>query len=182
MTVKQDFVRLALGLFPDSPAAYPLTFAYAAQAEAPQGTADVLDVRGAGNFSLKYFLNSITHLPVMLSWQLPPTSVIVTVPGQPPPNTVAPGAVVVVGPPPPASSASAEDKARYTADVQALRQKTQAIPVEHRLYFAEYQDVDGIQWPFRLRRAIGPDTTEETTFDRFKINGRIDPKRFRVAK
>jgi hypothetical protein len=44
-TVKQDFARLALGLFAASPA-YPLTFSYAAIAEAPQGRADVLDIKG----------------------------------------------------------------------------------------------------------------------------------------
>jgi len=50
------------------------------------------------------------------------------------------------------------------------------------LYFAEYHEVDGIQLPFRLRRAVGTDTIEETTFDRFKVNGKIDPKRFEVRK
>ena len=43
-------------------------------------------------------------------------------------------------------------------------------PVENRLYFADYREIDGLQFPFRLRRAVGPDTVEETTFDRFKIN------------
>jgi len=42
--------------------------------------------------------------------------------------------------------------------------------------------VDGLQWPFRLRRATGSDTTEETIFDRFKINTKIDPKKFEVRK
>ena len=46
--VKQDFVRFALGMFAMSFETYPLTFAFAAQAEAPQGKADVLDVTGAG--------------------------------------------------------------------------------------------------------------------------------------
>jgi hypothetical protein len=53
-----------------------------------------------------------------------------------------------------------------------------APPNEARLFFADYRDVDGMQWPFRLRRAQGADTVEETTFDRFKINGRIDAKKF----
>ena len=55
-------------------------------------------------------------------------------------------------------------------------------PVENRLYFADYRDVDGMQFPFRLRRAVGPDTIEETTFDRYKINTKIDPKKFEVRK
>jgi hypothetical protein len=57
-----------------------------------------------------------------------------------------------------------------------------AAAVEYRLYFGEYRDVDGMQWPFRLRRATGTETTEETTFDRFKINTKIDPKKFEVRK
>jgi hypothetical protein len=54
--------------------------------------------------------------------------------------------------------------------------------VEYRIYFADYRDVDGMQWPFRLRRATGPDTTEETTFDRFRINTKIDQKKFDVRQ
>jgi hypothetical protein len=55
-------------------------------------------------------------------------------------------------------------------------------PPESRLYFADYRDVDGMQFPFRLRRAVGPDTVEETTFDRFRVNARIDSKRFELRK
>ena len=55
-------------------------------------------------------------------------------------------------------------------------------PPENRLYFADYRDVDGLKLPFRLRRAVGADTTEETTFDRFRINPKIDPRRFEVRR
>ena len=181
-TIKQDFVRFALGIFADSFETYPLTFAFAAEAEAPQGKADVLDVRGAGNFSLRFFINSETRLPVMVSWTSPPSNVIVTVPGQPPPQTVAPGAVVVEGPAAPAPSAPQADKEAYAKAVAALRQKAQATPVEHRVYYADYRDVGGVQFPFRLRRAIGTDTTEETVFDRYRINPKIAPQKFAVVK
>ena len=80
--VKQDFVRFALGMFATSFETYPLTFAFAAQAEAPQGKADVLDVTGAGGFKLRFLIHSETHLPIMVSWQLPPTNVIMRVPSQ----------------------------------------------------------------------------------------------------
>ena len=55
-------------------------------------------------------------------------------------------------------------------------------PVENRLYFADYRETDGVQFPFRLRRAVGADTIEETTFDRFRINQKIDPRRFENRK
>lgn len=182
LTVKQDFVRFAIGLFADSFVTYPLTFGYAGSAEAPQGKADVIDVRGEGSFALRLFVNAATHVPIMVSWQLPPTNVIITAPGQPAPSTVAPGAVVVTGPPAPAAGASQAEKDTYAKEVLALRAKAQGTPVEHRIYFADYRDVDGVQFPFRLRRAIGTETTEETTFDRYRINSKVDPKKFDVVK
>jgi hypothetical protein len=179
--LKQEYARLALGLFAAS-TSYPLTFSYAAMAEAPQGQADVLDVKGEGNFALRYFINRETHLPIMVTWTTPPTNVIVTVPGQPPPKSIAPGAVVVTGPAAPAVGAPKEETDKYTKEVLALRTKAQATPVEHRLYFADYRDVDGVRLPHRLRRAIGAETTEETTFDRFRLNSRIDPRKFEPQK
>lgn len=87
-------------------------------------------------------------LPIMLSWQAP----------APPPR---PGAMGVT-PPPGASVAPAQPV---------------AAP-EQRMFFAEYKDVDGLKLPFRVRRASGAETTEETIFDRYRINAKVDPKRF----
>ena len=36
--------------------------------------------------------------------------------------------------------------------------------------------------PFRLKRAVGSDTVDETVFDNFKINGKIDPRKFAIGK
>jgi hypothetical protein len=131
--VKQDFARLMLAMFATSFPGYPLTFTYAGQAEAPQGKADVLDGKGAGNVTLRLFIDRTTHLPIMISWQAAP----------PPARGAQPGA-----------------------------------PQENRLYFADFRDVDGMKWPFRIRRSAGADTVEETTFDRFRINPKIDAKKF----
>lgn len=152
--VKQDFVRLTLGMFAASFSSYPLTFSYVGQAEAPQGKADVVEAKAPPNFSLRLFINSQTHLPIMVSWQ------------QAPGRTGPRGAPATPGAAPPDAGRSAMPPA----------------PVEYRIYYADYRDVDGLQWPFRLRRATGPDTTEETTFDRFRINTKIDAKKFEVRK
>jgi hypothetical protein len=142
-TVKQDFARLMLGMFATSFTSFPLTFDYVAQAEAPEGKADVLDVKGPANFAARLFVDAQTHLPIMVSWRV-----------QAPPARAG-------GPPPGAPPAAA--------------------PVENRMYFADYRDVDGLKLPFRIRRAVGSETTEETTFDRFRINARIDARRFEAA-
>ena len=67
----------------------------------------------------------------------------------------------------------------------ALRAKTLATakPVETRIYFADYRDIgNGLKFPFRLRKAVAGETIEETNFDAFKINPRIDPRKFEPLK
>ena len=148
-TAKQDFARLMLGMFATSFSSFPLTFAYVAQAEAPQGKADVIEVKGPGNFAGRLFINSQTHLPILLTWQAP----------QGPPGGRGP--MAAAGGPPPSAGAPPPPAV-----------------VEQRMFFADYRAVDGLQLPFRIRRAAGADTTEETTFDRFRINAKVDPRRF----
>ena len=58
----------------------------------------------------------------------------------------------------------------------------QPAPAEQRMYFADYRDVDGLKLPFRIRRTVGADTVEETTFDRIRINTKIDPRKFETPK
>ena len=62
------FARLALGMFAASPAAFPLEFTYAGEAESADGKADVIDVKGEGEFAVRLFVDQQTHLPLMLSW------------------------------------------------------------------------------------------------------------------
>ena len=183
-TLRQDFVRLTLGMFASSFPSYPLTFSYAGEAEAPEGKADVVDVKGPGTFAARLFISNQTHLPLMLSWTTPAVLVPVMA-GQAPPATLAPGAVVFEIPGPvPAATATPEERQKYQTEVTAARAKAQqqARPTENRIYYADYRDVDGLKLPFRLRRAIGATTTEETTFDRFRLNAKIDPKKFEARK
>jgi hypothetical protein len=173
--VRQDFARLMLGMFAGTPASYPLTFTYVGKAEAPQGKADVLDVKGPagpGAFAARLFINDGTHLPIMLTWTPPAPPMRGGSPrGGPPPAR---------GDTPPASANQGREGASAAPASQAGG--NQPTPPETRLYFADYREVSGLQLPFRLRRALGPDTVEETTFDGFKINAKIDPKKFEVRK
>jgi len=188
--VKQDFVRLTLGMFAASFPSYPLTFTYAGQAEAPQGSADVLDVKGPANFSARLFINSQTHLPIMVSWTAPAgrgrgPGAGPGAPGpgrsgaQPVTGGAAPGAPAAGGPPVAPGPGGAGAPGPGSSAAPAAGPPAQ---VEYRLYYGDYREVDGMQWPFRLRRATGPDTTEETTFDRFRTNTKIDPRKFEVKK
>jgi hypothetical protein len=182
--VKQDFARLTLGMFGRSFEAYPLTFTYAGQGEAPQGRADVLDVKGAGNFAVQLFVSTTTHLPIMIRWTQPPTpaQVVLTAPGQARPANLPAGAVVVEGPAVPAATATPEEKAAYSKAIADLRKDILSRPIDYRVYYADYRAGESPMFPHRLRRAIGTDTTEETTFDAFQINAKINPKKFETVK
>lgn len=166
--LKQDFARLALGMFAGAFPSYPLTFTYVGQAEAPQGKADVLDAKGPDNLTLRFFVNSDTHLPIMVTWTPPAPAGRGMRPGSSGPGQGrgGPGAPGATPPPSVAPPTGAAPPPRP----------------ELRLYFADYRDVGGLQLPFRLRRATGTETTEETTFDRYRINAKIDPKKFDVRK
>ena len=54
--------------------------------------------------------------------------------------------------------------------------------MEQRLYYGDFRDVNGTKWPFRIRRAVAGQTIEETTFDRIRVNVKIDPKKFEAPK
>lgn len=161
--LKQDFTRLTLGMFAGSFASYPLTFTRVGIAESPQGKADIIEAKGPDNFTARLFISQDTHLPVMLTWAAPARPATGARPGGP----AMPGATATA---PPAAAGATAPAAAPPA------------PPENRLYFADFRDVDGMQLPFRLRRATGSETTEETTFDRYKLNAKIDPKKFEVVK
>jgi hypothetical protein len=65
-TARRDFTRLALGMLVTLPS-YPVTFTRGGTAESPDGTADIIDVKGE-NFTARLFIDTKTHLPLMLSW------------------------------------------------------------------------------------------------------------------
>jgi hypothetical protein len=177
-TVKQDFTRLMLGLFAGSSAAYPVTFSYVGKAEAPQGKADVLDVKGPagpGALAARLFINDTTHLPIMITWTAPAPPMR----GGPPRGGPAPPPSPLGSPA--ASAGQGREGPPSRGDASPASAGQPSAP-ESRLYFGEYREVSGLQLPFRLRRALGTDTVEETTFDGYKINSKIDPKKFEVRK
>lgn len=54
--------------------------------------------------------------------------------------------------------------------------------VKHRPCYVEYRDVDGMLFPFQLRRTVAGVMMEETVVDRFRISAKIDPRKFQVRR
>jgi hypothetical protein len=191
--VKQDFVRLTLGMFAGSFTSVPLTFSYVAKAEAPEGKADVLAVSGPDNFAARLFVNAETHLPIMVAWTAPAGPQRGGPPGRGREGAPAAGQAgdgrgrasepAREGQPPAREGAPASPERGQSAPREGGPGRGPAgPPPESRLYYGDYRDVNGVKFPFRLRRATGTDTVEETIFDGFKINPKIDSKKFEVRR
>jgi hypothetical protein len=193
---KKDFARLALGMFASSPAAYPLELTYAGEAESADGKAEMIDIKGEGDFAARLFVDAGTHLPLMLTWMaLEPLAGTVGGSG----GSAAPGGIRVGGGSGDGVSGgglystgggggtgnvSKEDAEKLQKQMEAQLKEAQAKrrTVEYRIFYADYQSVGGVMLPHRIRRAIDGKTNEEMIFESFKINPKIDAKKFQVSK
>ncbi len=179
LSAKQEFARLSLGMLLSSLAAYPLEFTYGGVAESPDGKADIVDVKGDGDFAVRLFIDQKTHLPLMLSWMAREPLIISR-------TMTAGGAGAGRGQTPPGATAHAQtpptpeerDKMMKDAQAQAKEAEAKLRIVEYRLYYGDYRDVDGVKVPFRLQRAIDGKPSEEVTLEKVKVNGKIDPGKF----
>lgn len=59
---------MALGMFGGAITARPLEYTYGGTAEAPDGKADIISVKGDGDFAGKLFVDQKSHLPLMFTW------------------------------------------------------------------------------------------------------------------
>jgi hypothetical protein len=211
-SARRDFTRLALGMLVTLPS-YPLTFTHAGTAESPDGTADIIDVKGE-NFTAKLFVDRKTHLPLMLSWmdKEPMQRVMRTVGGPGGPAGTATQTVAVGGaqtttvtaagagnvtvmqgagggvvstgqggartPPSPEEI----EKMRQQAEAQMKELDAKRKTVEYRIFYADYQAVDGVMLPHRIQSSVDGKPTEEITLEKIKVNQKIDAKRFTVSK
>ena len=183
MTAKKDFARLTVGMFGSSYEAFPLEFSYAGQADAPEGKAHVIAVKGADNFDAKLFVDTKTHLPLMLSWS-DREPVVMTQninrgggPGGGQTMVMGGGATTVGrgGQPP------TEEELKKMQDDIAAREAARKM-VEFRIYYSNFKAVNGVMLPHTLQRSIDGKPTEETTFEEIKVNPKIDKNKFTVSK
>jgi hypothetical protein len=69
-------------------------------------------------------------------------------------------------------------------DVQKQLKEMQEQPPEigeFTIYFEDWRNVDGVRFPFKMRRATGGKTSEEWSVTKVTINPKIDPKKFDPA-
>jgi hypothetical protein len=190
---QQDFARTTLGMFATSLAAYPLEFTYAGEAESADGKADAIDVKGAGDFAVRLFIDQTTHLPLMITWmdKEPMTVQMLGGPGGASgavgttfTATMGGGAAVTQTQASGGAAPSREEIEKRMKEMEERRKEADAKrrTVEYRLYYGDYQAVNGVMVPHRFQRSVEGKTTEEMIFDTVKVNPKIDAKKFAPTK
>src|SRR5581483_393887 len=139
---RAELARMTIALLLTTPAAMPMEFASAGQAESPDGKADVLEVKGPNGFAVRLFLDASSHRPLMLTYRgAVPRIVVQTQRGGAPPATAA-------APAPPGD--------RDLVDIT--------------MFLDDYRRVDGVQLPHHITRSVDGQPTEELTFTTIKTN------------
>ncbi len=157
--IKADLYRTLLGIMPGSPVLSGLTFTHVAEAEAPSGVADVIDISGPDNFRARLFVDQAEHRPLMLSYMM----------RQPRVRQMTP---------PPAFKTDEERRAYF----EDMRKKFEAEPppplVEAHVYYSDYRKVDGVLLPHRITRQLEGAVQEEWTIDKYKVNAPLKAEQF----
>jgi len=138
-----------------SPASMPLEFAYGGEAEAEDGKASVLDVKGPGAFSARLFLDQTSRRPLMLAYKgVAPMMVMRTERGERGDKPA------TVGPPAKEAPAGAGPLVDIT------------------IFFDDYKAIDGVLLPHHVSRSIDGKPSEEWTFKTIKVNPTFAPDAF----
>ena len=178
-----ELARLLLGLVGSTQGGLPVTYTYAGQAESPDGKAHVIAVAGPEDFKARLFVDTTTHLPLMLTYsELEPRPMrMVSQHGGPPAGGAAPRVVTAPG----ASGTTRreltpEERAALEKEVMAADESPRKM-LEYRLYFSDYREVDGVQLPHRIARGTTEKTVEEWDIKSYKVNPTIKADRFKVG-
>lgn len=154
---RADLARLTVALLLRAPASQPLDFTYGGQAEAPDGKADVIDVRGrdGDTFAARLFLDTTTHRPLMLTYRgVAPRMVVQT-------------RRVERGSAPPSDPRAQDGPAAPPADV-----------VDIEMFLDDYRRVGTVLLPHHLTRSVAGEVTEELTFKTLTVNPSFKPGTF----
>ena len=157
--MQEMYARYLLATTLTAPEGFPITFSYAGQAEAPDGTADVIDGKGPDNFAIRIFLDSKSHLPLMLTYQAPEQRVVVT------------RRMAHDGPPPDMEKLKKEAEAQALADKPAI--------VEYQMRPSEFRQVNGRMLPHVITWSAKGALAEEIEVKKYTVNPSLAPDIFR---
>lgn len=145
--LEKDMTRLSVALLAGSNLP-GVEFTYAGPAESPEGKAEVLEVKGPGDFKGRLFLDEKTARPMMLVYQEVPRRMAMRRGG--------PGA------PPPSAEAHGGEGATTAPATPELK--------EAQMFLSDYKTENGISFPHSVTIKVQDGPTEEWTVQKIKLN------------
>jgi hypothetical protein len=163
MPVRAEIQRLLAGVLADT-RLLGLDATHAGQAQAADGTADVIDLKSPDGFAARLFVATDTHLPLMLAYKgVPVQTRMRTMRG-------GPGAAMHGGGP---LAAASQAQAEATAAGAEL-----PPPVDMQMFFGDHRKVDGLMLPARITIQAAGKPSEEWRITTVKANATIKSDRF----
>ena len=143
--------RLMLGWFAMAHPASKVSYAYLGEAESTDGKAYVINAKNDDGFETRLFVDEDSHLPLMVTYRGPLPRVVTQT-----------------------MELSPEEMQKQ---LKAMQEQPPEIG-EFTIYFEDWRNVDGVKFPFKMRRATGGTTSEEWSVTKVSVNPKIDPTRF----
>ena len=163
---------IALLLTSDTP------FRWIGTAQSPEGSADVLEVKTADGVATRVFVDTMTHMPLMLSWTGPAGRGF----GRGGQGRRGQGAPDQAGAAPPEGRAAGDQPAAGGAPADAAQGRRgrggQGPPVTLEMHLADYKVVNGVKFPHLITRGVSGETNEEWVIKSYKVNPNLKANTF----
>ena len=151
-------------------------FRWIGTAQAPEGSADVLEVKTPDGVATRLFIDTATHIPLMLTWTGPAGRFGGRGQGrrgQAPSEQTGPPADGRATADQPAANGGATDPAQGRQGRGA-----QGPPVTLEMHLSEYKAVGGVKLPHLITRGASGETNEEWVIKSYKINPNLKANTF----
>jgi hypothetical protein len=162
---------IALLLTSDTP------FRWIGTAQAPEGSADVLEVKTADGVATRLFIDTMTHMPLMLTWTGPAGRGF----GRGGQGRRGQGAPDQAGAPAEGRAAGDQPAAEGAPGDAAQGRRgrgAQGPPVTLEMHLAEYKAINGIKFPHLITRGASGETNEEWVIKSYKVNPNLKANTF----
>jgi hypothetical protein len=157
-----EFTRYLLAITLAPPASLAVEYKYAGESDVEGEQADVIDVTGPQNFSVRIFFDKKNHLPLLLSYRGPKPRIM----------TMSR---------PAGSSAKPEDSKKSAEEAEKkMHAEAPAVPEEADFYIrlSDHKKVDGLMLPFKLTFLTDSEVSEEFEISKYQVNPQFKADKF----
>jgi hypothetical protein len=155
-----EFSRYLLAMILTPPPSLAVEYKYAGESDVEETKADVIDVTGPDNFSVRVFFDKNSHIPLLLSYRVPKPRVMTM---QRP------------------AGSSREDIAKAREEAEK-KMRTEAPPAPEEVDFyirlTDHKKVGGLMLPHKLTFLTENEVSEEFEISKYQLNPQFKADRF----